>query len=135
MEMGGRGSAAALIRAFEEVGGDAEWREYFERFESTFGFYDAESYHRWLDEAGLDAERVQLIDKDMTHAGREVFVGWLRTAWHPYTSRVPAERRGRFIEAAAERYLAGNPPDAAGRIHVAMVRLQVEARKRALCSG
>jgi trans-aconitate 2-methyltransferase len=129
MQMGGRGNAAALIMVFEELAGDPEWHEYFEGFESSFGFHDAESYRRWLDEAGLKPERVRLIDKDMAHAGREAFIGWLRTAWHPYTSRVPAERRERFVEAVAERYLAGNPLDGAGRIHVAMVRLQVEAKK------
>ncbi|MBP1148313.1 class I SAM-dependent methyltransferase [Methylocaldum sp. RMAD-M] len=129
MEMGGRGSAAALIAAFEAVADDPVWRENFERFEPTFGFHDAESYRRWLGEAGLDAERVRLTDKDMAHADREAFIGWLRTAWHPYTSRVPAERRGLFIDVVAERYLAGNPPDTAGRVHVAMVRLQVEAKK------
>ncbi|MGX2041751.1 class I SAM-dependent methyltransferase [Methylocaldum sp. MU1018] len=129
MEMGGRGSAAALIAAFDAVADNPEWRGAFEGFELPFGFYDAESYRRWLVEVGLKPERVQLIDKDMAHAGREAFIGWLRTAWHPYTSRVPAERRGLFIETVAERYLAGNPPDAAGRIHVVMVRLQVEARR------
>jgi trans-aconitate 2-methyltransferase len=129
MEMGGRGSAAALIAAFERVLGEAAWRDDFKRFEWTFGFHDAESYRRWLREAGLSPERVQLIDKDMVHADREAFIGWLRTAWHPYTSTVPAERRGLFIDAVAERYLVGNPPDAAGRIHVAMVRLQVEAKR------
>jgi trans-aconitate 2-methyltransferase len=129
MEMGGLGSAAALIVAFEAVADDSEWRDDFEGFESIFRFHDAESYRRWLTEAGLEAGRVQLVEKDMAHADREAFIGWLRTAWHPYTSRVPAERRERFIDAVAERYLADHPPDDAGRIHVAMVRLQVEARK------
>ncbi|HYE36456.1 methyltransferase domain-containing protein [Methylocaldum sp.] len=132
MQMGGRGNAAALIAAFDAVADDPEWRDAFEGFESTFGFHDAESYRQWLMEAGLDAERVRLIDKDMVHAHREAFTGWLRTAWHPYTSRIPAERRERFIEAVAESYLAENPSDAAGRIHVAMMRLQVEARKPAV---
>jgi len=129
MQMGGRGNAAALIMVFEELAGYPEWHEHFERFESTFGFHDAETYRRWLGEARLNPERVRLIDKDMAHANCEAFIGWLRTAWHPYTSRVPAERREHFVEAVAERYLAGHPPDPAGRIHIAMVRLQVEAKK------
>lgn len=124
MEMGGRGSAAALIAAFEAISADSAWRRHFEGFESTYGFHDADSYRRWLTEAGLQPRRVELVDKDMVHADMEAFIGWLRTAWHPYTSRVPAERRGRFMEAVAERYLA-----ATGPIHVAMVRLQVEAWK------
>lgn len=131
MEMGGRGSAAALIAAFEAVAADPEWRESFEGFESTYGFHDADSYRRWLWEAGLEPQRVELVDKDMVHKNREAFIGWLRTVWHPYTSRVPAARRERFIEAVAQRYLAevGSACDANGQIHVAMVRLQVEAWK------
>jgi trans-aconitate 2-methyltransferase len=129
MQMGSRGNAAALIAAFEAIAGDPEWREGFEGFESTFGFHDAESYRRWLTEAGMEAGRVLLIGKDMAHTDREAFIGWLRTAWHPYTSKVPLEQRERFIDVVAERYLADQPPDEAGRIHVDMVRLQVEARK------
>lgn len=131
MEMGGRGSAAALIAVFEAVAGESEWRQSFAGFESTFGFHDAESYRRWLAEAGLAPGRVELVDKDMVHADLQAFVGWLRTVWHPYTSRVAAEQRGRFIEAVAQRYLAeaGSICDNKGQIHVAMVRLQVEARK------
>jgi trans-aconitate 2-methyltransferase len=132
MEMGGRGSAAALIATFEAVACDPEWRENFVGLESTYGFHDAESYRRWLAEAGLKPGRVELIGKDMAHTDLEAFIGWLRTAWHPYTSRVPAGRRDRFIEAVAERYLAeaGRNPDSTGQIHVAMTRLQVEAWKQ-----
>lgn len=131
MEMGGRGSAAALIAAFEAVAADPTWRQYFEGFVSTYGFHDVESYRRWLREAGLEPRRVELVDKDMVHANMEAFIGWLRTVWHPYTSRVPAAGRERFIEAIAQRYLAevGSACDANGQIHVAMVRLQVEAWK------
>lgn len=132
MQMGGRGSrcnGSGVVAAFEAVAEDAEWRGHFADFKSSYGFHDAESYRRWLEEAGLHAEQVHTLDKDMVHADPKAFCGWLRTAWHPYTSRVPAELRERFIETAAGLYLAGHPPDASGRVHVAMVRLQVEARR------
>ncbi len=130
MEMGGSGSAAALIAIFEAVAADPTWCQYFGGFESTYGFHDAESYRLWLTAAGMEPRRVELVDKDMEQQNLEAFIGWLRTAWHPYTSRVPAEQRGRFIEAVAERYLAEAVRiDSTGPIHVAMVRLQVEARK------
>ena len=79
----------------------------------------------------MEPRRVELIGKDMVHADWSAFIGWLRTAWHPYTSRVSAAGRERFIEAVAQRYLAevGSACDANGQIHVAMVRLQVEAWK------
>jgi trans-aconitate methyltransferase len=127
MEMGGHGSGTGVIAAFEGLAEEDEWRGHFTDFESSYGFHDAERYRRWLGEVGLHPVRVESIPRDMVHTGREAFAGWLRTAWHPYTSRVPADRRNRFIDAAAERYLAAYPPDASGRVHVAMVRLQVEA--------
>ncbi|QJD30034.1 class I SAM-dependent methyltransferase [Methylococcus geothermalis] len=127
MEMGGHGNGAGVIAAFEALAEEDEWRGHFTDFESSYGFHDADSYRRWLGEAGLHVVRVESIPRDMVHAGGEAFAGWLRTAWHPYTSRVPADRRERFIDAATERYLAAYPQDASGRVHVAMVRLQVEA--------
>ncbi|CAL1239692.1 class I SAM-dependent methyltransferase [Candidatus Methylocalor cossyra] len=130
MEMGGRGNAAALLAAFEAVAGAAEWQQDFlEGFELPFGFHDVDDYRRWLEGAGLRPGRVQRVDKDMVHADRTAFLGWLRTAWHPYSARVAAERRGRFLEAVVDRYLSAYPPDRAGQIHVTMVRLQVEAYK------
>jgi trans-aconitate 2-methyltransferase len=53
--------------------------------------------------------------------------------WNPadYTAssfqRLPHARREEFIREALDHYLAAVPPDAAGRTHVAMVRLEVEA--------
>ncbi|WP_045227215.1 class I SAM-dependent methyltransferase [Methyloterricola oryzae] len=131
MEMGGRGSAAALISAFEAIAAEPAWRQNFEGFESTYGFHEVASYRHWLREAALDPGRVALVDKDMVHKTMEGFIGWLRTAWHPYTARVPAARRERFIELVAQRYLAeaAGANDGGEQIHVAMVRLQVEAWK------
>jgi trans-aconitate 2-methyltransferase len=131
MQMGGKGNAAAIIASFEAVTAEQAWRDAFERFESPFGFHAPDDYRRWLGEAGLKPERVQLFGKDMVHADREAFEGWFRTAWPSHTGRVPSDRRARFIEVVAEAYLTRNPPDAAGRIHVAMVRLQVEAHRAA----
>jgi trans-aconitate methyltransferase len=53
----------------------------------------------------------------------------LRTAWHPYTTRVPADRREEFLEAVTDRYIAENPVDSHGSVHVRMIRLQVLAGK------
>ncbi|MFH1567579.1 MAG: SAM-dependent methyltransferase, partial [Gemmatimonadota bacterium] len=67
--------------------------------------------------------------KDMVHAGRPQLAGWIRTTWLPYLDRVPDVRRGDFAEALLERYAAAHPADERGAYHVAMVRLEVEARK------
>lgn len=129
LEMGGRGSAAAVIAAFNAVAAEAAWRNVRTEFSCPFGFHDAESYRCWLDEAGLIPENVRMIGKDMAHRNLPAFTGWLRTAWHPYTAAVPDASRETFIAAVAERYLMKHPADEDGCIHVAMVRLQVEARK------
>jgi hypothetical protein len=47
----------------------------------------------------------------------------------PYTERLPAELRPRFVDELAETYVARHPPDAAGVIHLQMVRLEVEGHK------
>ena len=132
MQMGGRGNGAAVIAAFEAVAERPEWCFDLDGFESPFGFHAPECYRAWLEEAGLFPERVRLLDKTMAHADRAAFRGWLRSVWHPYTAGVPAALRDGFLEAVIERYLAEHPPDPAGRIEVAMVRLQVEAHRPAL---
>jgi trans-aconitate methyltransferase len=70
-----------------------------------------------------------LADKDMVWEDRDGFVAWLRTTWHPYTQRVPEALREDFVAAVAERYASNHPPDAAGRVHIRMVRLEIDAVK------
>ena len=59
--------------------------------------------------------------------GASGLAAWLRTAWLPYTQRVPEAERGEFIATVAELHAAGHPPDSAGRIAVGMVQLEIEA--------
>jgi hypothetical protein len=80
---------------------------------------------------------------------------WLRTTWLPYVQRVPEKvaqasclsvsspkqirtggtpvpltnLREEFIAAVAQRYLARHPPDTGGKVHVRMVRLEIDAVK------
>jgi trans-aconitate 2-methyltransferase len=131
LQMGGRGNGAAAVRAFEAVMSTPAWQPWYDGFVSSYGFHGDDDYRVWLAEARLSADRVELIEKDMIHADREAFVGWLRTAWHPYTSPVPEDKRPALINAVVDRYLADNPQDAEGRVHVQMIRLQVEAHAHA----
>jgi trans-aconitate methyltransferase len=127
--MGGRGNAAQMVRAADEVIAAEAWRPYFEDFVFPYAFYGPEEYERWLPEAGLQARRVELLPKDMTHANRAGLAGWIRTTWLPYTQRLPTAAKEKFVSAIADRYLAACPPDADGQTHVAMVRLEVEAAR------
>lgn len=129
MQMGGKGNARFMIEAMETLMARKEWRGYFKDFVFPYGFHDPESYRVWLDEAGLDPVRVELIPKTMTHDDRENLSGWIRTTWLPYTQRIPRCRRKAYIQQLVDRYLSDHPPDSQGQIHVDMVRLEVEARK------
>ena len=96
---------------------------------SPYGFHGPGDYELWLSEAGLLPIRAELIPKDMVHT-REKFDSWIRTTWLPYTNRVPAALREEFIEDLVNAYLSANPYCPDGLVHVAMIRLEVEAQKR-----
>ena len=92
-------------------------------------FYSPSDYEKWLPRSGFKTNRVALVPKDAVYAGRDNFVAWLRTTWLPYVQRVPENSRVSFITAVADRYLTRHPPDAEGRVHVRMVRLEIEVEK------
>jgi hypothetical protein len=103
------------------------WQQYFDGFANPYFFYDSSTYQKWLLSAGFTVNRVELIPKDMTHRSREEFTAWIRTAWLPFTSKVPVDKQAQFIEEFVDRYLALVPIDAQGCTHVKMVRLEVDA--------
>jgi len=129
LQMGGNGNAAGLREVLDELTKEPEWCEYFANFVFPYAFYGPEDYIPWLQDAGLHPRRLELLPKDMTHAGVTGLEGWIRTTWLPYTQRVPEASRERFVHDLAERYLERHPLDEAGLAHVAMVRLEVEAVK------
>ena len=129
LQMGGRGNAAKVIAAVDIVRSRPEWCDPFEGFEFPYGFYGAEEYRTWLVNAGLTPIRVELLKKVMAHADRQAFEGWLRTTWIPYTQRIDENRREPFLQQVADQYLLENPASADGVVHLAMVRLEVEAKK------
>lgn len=129
LQMGGRGNAQDVVAALEQVCADPAWRAYFEGMRFPYGFYGPEEYSDWLAEAGLTALRVEIIPKDMRHAGRAGFEGWFRTTWLPYTQRVPEALRPAFINQVVVAYLEANPPDAEDIVHIRMARLEVEASR------
>ncbi len=84
---------------------------------------------KWVDDAGLVPERAELLKKDMMLKGEEGLAGWVRTTWLPYTERLPIELRDEFVNEIANRYIGTHALDAEGYVHMAMVRLEVEATK------
>lgn len=124
---GGKGNAHEVFNALRPELRSARWRKYFRRLETPYFFYSPEEYLEWLPHFEFDSADVQLASRDAVHEGREGFAAWLRTTWLPYTQRVPGELREEFIAGVVNRYVAKHPPDDAGRVHVRMVRLEIDA--------
>jgi trans-aconitate methyltransferase len=127
MQCGGKGNAARILDLTGEIIASPPWQEYFTDFAFPYNFYGPAEYRIWLEEAGLIAQRVELVSKDMIHQGQAGLEGIIRTTWLPYTERLPAHLRERFVKEVAARYLERYPPDEKGQVHVQMMRLEVEA--------
>ena len=129
LQMGGKGNAEAILATLETLFLKDAWQPYFSEFEFPYGFYDPQEYHSLLNKSALEPVRVELIPKIMSYDDKEGLAGWIRTTWLPYTQRVPDDKRDAFIQHIVDQYVEGNPPDHNGKIHVNMVRLEVEAVK------
>ena len=130
-QMGGQGTFAEVVATFEHVARTARWREIVRFGAIPYRFNHPTAYEAWLRECDLQIMECRLISKDMVHNDGAAFIGWLRTAWHPYTTGAPLELRDAFLEDVTAHYVAGTPPDEQGRIHAGAVRLQVRAQKPA----
>jgi trans-aconitate methyltransferase len=131
LQMGGKGNAGHMLSLLEKLQSNKKWRPYFRDFEIPYGFFGTEEYTHLLKRADFDVYRVELIPKDMELEGQSGLEGWIRTTWLPYTERVPEEKRNEFIKTLATDYINQVPIDSRGKVHVAMVRLEVEAKKHA----
>lgn len=125
----GAGNCAAFVDAADRVRMMPRWCGYFTDFRFSWLFCELEDYVRWLPQAGFQIDAIERQHKDMCHESREALAGWMRTTWLPYLACVPEGERAAFIDAVVDGYLADVPPDAAGRTHVAMVRLDIAAMK------
>jgi len=130
LQMGGKGNAAPVLALADEMLAEEPWKDLFDGPLPRYAFYGPEEERRHLAEAGLVPVRVELIDKDMVFGSLDDLAGWIRTTWHLYLERLPGEEaRSAFVAEVANRYVERLPsPD--GRVHVPMVRLEVEAVKK-----
>jgi trans-aconitate methyltransferase len=129
LQMGGCGNAGEVMDALTRIIKKEEWRKFFDGFSFSYGFYSPDEYRVWLREAELVARRVELIPKDAEHQGRSGFESWIRTTWLPYIQQVPVEKRELFVSQLADEYLQHHSVDENGKVHVKMVRLEIEALK------
>lgn len=128
-QMGGQGNFAELVATFENLARTPRWRQVVRFGEIPYRFNHPDAYESWLREYGLEVIECRLVSKDMVHQDRAALIGWLRTAWHPYTSAVPLELRDAFLQEVAAQQAAARPPDEQGRLHIEAIRLQVRAQK------
>jgi trans-aconitate 2-methyltransferase len=126
---GGRGNAQDVFLALRPEMRLKRWRGFFRRMPKPYFFYAPEDYRKWLPKSGFKINSLKLVPKDATYAGAAGFAAWLRTTWLPYVQLVPEDLREEFIAAVTERYVAKHPPDAENKVHVRMVRLEIEAVK------
>jgi trans-aconitate methyltransferase len=126
---GGKGNAHDVFLALRPEMRLKRWREFFRKMPMPYFFYAPTDYEKWLPQFGFKKRAVKLAPKDVTYNGAKGFATWLNTTWIPYVQRVPEKLRGEFIAAVTQRYIAKHPPDAEGKVHVRMVRLEIDAVK------
>ena len=126
---GGKGNAQDVFVALRPEIRLKRWREFFRKMPTPYFFYAPGDYKKWLPKFGFKIQKLKLAPKDAIYAGAEDFATWLRTTWIPYVQRVPENVRDEFIAAVTQRYVARHPPAADGKVHVRMVRLEIDAVK------
>jgi trans-aconitate methyltransferase len=126
---GGKGNAQDVFVALRPEMLLKQWSQFFRKLPKPYFFHSPADYEKWLPRFGFQTHTVKLSPKDAVYPGRDRFVAWFRTTWLPYTQRVPEGLREKFVAAVTDRYIAKHPPDAEGRIHVRMVRLEIDAIK------
>ena len=129
IQTGGTGNAAAAFEVLKEMADKEEWMPYLKGAELPYNFMSDKDYKALIPETGFKPIRIELLKKDMVHEGTEGFKGFIRTTWLPYTSRIPEEKRERFISETADLFVNRYPPDKEGNVHIGMVRLEAEAIK------
>lgn len=129
LQFGGKGNAAEILEIAKRVIQEERWSKYFEGLTFPYGFFGPEKYQLWLDQSALKTIRLELVRKDMAQPDQEGLESWIATTWLPYTERVPNDLRQEFIREIAGSYIRLHPPDNDGKLHLNMVRLEVEAEK------
>jgi trans-aconitate methyltransferase len=126
---GGKGNAHDVFLALRPEMRLKRWCQYFRKMPMPYFFYAPSDYEKWLPKFGFKINRLELAPKDATYDGANGFAAWLRTTWIPFIQRVPEPLREEFIVVVTQRYLAKHPLDADGKVHVRMVRLEIDAVK------
>ncbi|WP_263831714.1 class I SAM-dependent methyltransferase [Sulfurospirillum oryzae] len=127
LQMGGAGNGEKVFEALGQI--FPHYATYFEAFEMPYTFHSDKTYEVLLSDMDFSSHTTSLVFKDMVHEDVKAFQGWIETTWFPFINPIPREKKAAFIKEWIEAYLALCPVDHEGRVHVAMMRLQVELIK------
>jgi trans-aconitate 2-methyltransferase len=126
---GGKGNADDVFAVLRPEMRLSRWKNFFRQMPMPYFFNAPDDYEKWLPKFGFQINALTLAPKDATYDAAEGFATWLRTTWIPYVQCVPENVREEFIAAVTQRYVAKHPPDAENKVHVRMVRLEIDAVK------
>jgi trans-aconitate methyltransferase len=126
---GGKGNAHDVFLALRPEMRRKRWCAFFRKMPLPYFFYSPEDYQKWLPRYGFKINVVELVPKVALYDGAEGLATWIRTTWIPFVQRVPESLRAEFVAAVTNRYLVKHPPDPQGKIHIRMVRLEIDAVK------
>ncbi|MDD5359186.1 MAG: methyltransferase domain-containing protein [Sulfurovaceae bacterium] len=127
LQMGGEGNAKDVFEALEKI--TPNYAKYLQGYKSPYRFCSDIYYNDLLGQVGFSKYNAKLIQKDMVHDDVTAFKGWLETTWFPFIDRIPKSLKETFLKEWIDTYLDYFPQDENGKIHIAMIRLEVEAVK------
>jgi len=126
-QMGGTGNVAQVEAAAKRILSKDPWSRWFDGLPPVWHMHSPQEAVHDMESAGLSAVRAELLERDMSHSTPKAMLGWMRTTWFSVVSKAPEDMRERLLREILSEFLEENPPDAEGRTHVGMVRLEVEA--------
>ena len=126
---GGKGNAHDVFLALRPEMRLKRWCGFFRKMPMPYFFFAPGDYEHWLPKHGFKIKTLSLTPKDALYDGADGLTTWLRTTWLPFVQRVPEDVREEFIAAVTQRYLAKHPVDQENKVHVRMVRLEIDAVK------
>lgn len=133
LQFGGKNHAAPINDATTKVIYNHKWRNYFQDFTFKTRFYSDDEYQDFLKRVGLEAKRVELVQKDMVFEGKAGLKGSIRTIGNSnFLWRIPQNLHEEIIDEIADIYLENYPLDSENLAHISMVMLEVEATKNLL---
>lgn len=127
LQMGGEGNAKDVFEALNKI--TPNYAKYLQGYKPPYHFCSDTYYNNLLHQAGFSKYNAKLIQKDMIHDNVTAFRGWLETTWFPFIDRIPKSLKETFLKEWIDAYLYYFPQDENGKIHIAMIRLEVEAVK------